>query len=534
MSLSPPKYAGASSFPPPAFSLEAPIEDPERIVDAILASLARGRLASSVWDDLHAAARRDGCVDAVAAAFGAVSSAPHIKGVQPSVSAEFHFQAARFFGEVAGDDLGAAMHLEEALTLAPAHAEAFARMEALLEQRRSLHRLAELYAAAAPHRPRGQQALMLRRAADLIERAAEEGGDRAALQERAIATWEEIARLEPGDYEARSRLEALCVEAGRFRDAVRLNEQSLAREPAPDDYSRGLLLERIIALYADRLGQPERAVSRVEELLALDPANAVARAVAERLLSVKGLEGRVAAMLTLASHGKPHEVERFLSIELETARGARRTQLYADLGKLREERLGEAAGALEAYDQVLALDPSNDPIRRRYVAIAARLECHADAVRVLERVLAAVKDPAVALLASVELGEALLGQRNVKRAKSVLAEVYASLSTPPEVRLRAARSLRPIHEANYDRRALCDVLDRIVLLTDDDDERRESNVRLAAEALKLKDTNRAIEAYERLLPTSARTEALEVLSKLCRVKEQRERYAALLEAERGR
>jgi tetratricopeptide (TPR) repeat protein len=373
---------------------------------------------------------------------------------------------------------------------------------------------------------------MLRRAADLIARAAEEGGDREALRGRAIGAWEEIVRLEPGDYEARSRLEALCVEAGRFRDAVRLNEQALARDPAPDDYTKALLLERIIALYAERLGQPERAIPQVEQLLLLDPGHAGARGVAERLLSFKGLTGRAAAALALASRKAPHEVERYLSIELESARGSRRTQLFVEIGRLREEQLEEPVGALEAYEQALALEPANDDVRARYVAITTRLECYTDAVRVLERVLGAVKEPLVVLRAQVELGEALLGQHNTKRAKTVLAEVFASLSAPPELRLRAARSLRPIHEATYDRRALCDVLERIVLLTDDEGERRESNVRLAAEALKLKDTNRAVEAYERLLPTSARLEALEALSKLCRVKDQREGYARLLEAER--
>ena len=477
--MPPPRYVGASSFPPPAFSLAAPIEHPEAIVDAMLASLARGRLSAGAWDELHDAARRDACVEGVAAAFVSVSAGPRMKSAPSAAAAEFLFQAARFVDDVVGDDLGAALHLERALALAPAHLEAFGKLEAILERRQRPERLAQLYAASAPHRPRGQQALMLRRAADLFARAGDLGGDPVRARESAIEMWEAIVRLEPGDDEARSRLEALCVEAGRFRDAVRLNEQALARDPAPDDYTRGLLLERIVSLYADRLDQPERAIGPLEQLLLLDPAHAGARAVAEKLLSVKGLAGRAAAALARACEkDAPHRVEHYVSVELESAHGARRTQLYAQLGRLREERLEEPVGAMEAYEQALALDPGSEEIRTRYVAIATQLECHTDAVRVLERVLVAVKDRSVALPASVELGQALLGQRNTKRARVVLAEVFEDLAAPPGVVLRAARSLRGIYEATYDRRALCDVLNRIAHLTDDDYERREANLRL--------------------------------------------------------
>ncbi len=527
-----PRHAGGSSFPPPAFSLDVKIEDEEWIVDAMLASLARGRLSSDAWDQLHAAARRDSCVDGIASAFATVSSGPRIKSAQPAVAAEFLFQAARYCDEVQGDDLAAAIHLERCLELAPAHGQAFAKMESILNRRRRPDMLAQLYAASAPHRPRGQQALMLRRAAEWLAQAGEEGREPQATSDGAIGMWEEIVRLEPADDEARSRLEALYVKAGRFRDAVRLNEQSLARDPAPDEYSKGLILERIVSLYSDRLDQPERALPYVEQILSADPKHPGARAVAERLLSVKGLAGRAAAALALASGtDAPHEVERYLSIELESAHGSRRTQLLARLGRLREEELGDAVGALEAYDQALALDPANEEARSRYVAVATRLECHADAVKVIERVLAAVKEPSIVLRANVELGEALLGQRNAKRAKTVLVEVLSSLSAPPDVQLRAARALRTIYEATYDRRALCDVLDRIAHLEDDADRRQEANLRLAAEALKLKDPRRAVEAYERLLSSGARAEALEALSKLYRGRDQREKYARILDAQ---
>jgi tetratricopeptide (TPR) repeat protein len=519
-----------SSWPPSAVSFEAEIEDAEGLVEAILASFARGRLSADAWDQLHAAARRDGRIEDVAAAFAKVSWGARLKSVQPSVAAEFLFQGARFMDEVLGDDLGAAMYLERSLALAPAHLDAFAKMEAILEGKRSFGKLADLYSTAAPHRTRGQQALMLRRAAEWLA-APGEDGCQPPVDDRVIALWQQIARLEPGDEEARSRLESLYVKAGRFLDAVRLNEQSLSREPAPDDYRKQFLLERIVELYADALDEPERAIAHVELLLSLDPTHEKARGVGERLLSVKGLTGRAAAALATAyeADGAPEPIARYLSIELENAHGPRRTQLLVRLGKLKEEKLGDGPAALEAYDQALALDPADEELREHYVDLAVQLGRHTDGLKLLERLIAGARDEAVRLRASVRLGETLLAQGDAKRAKTILSEVMASWRPPADVELRAARALRTIHETAYEFRPLCQVLDRLALLEKDADLRREINERLAVVAIKARDTARAIEANERLLWTGARAAALEALGPLYRGGANWEKYARLLE-----
>jgi len=493
----------------------------------MLASLARGRLSSSAWDDLHSAARRDEAIDAVASAFVAVASGPRFKSLQPSVAAEFLFQAARFAEDAFDDDLAAAMYLERALALAPGHPGAFAKMEAILDRRQNVDKLAGLYAAAAPHRSRGQQALMLRRAAGWLTRSDDDGG---APDDRVIELWQQIVRLEPGDGEARAHLEALCMKAGRFREAVRLNEQALAADPAPDRYARQTLLERIVELYANRLDEPERALAHVEKLLQLEPTHEQGRSVAERLLQVPALAGRAAAALgaALETSGPPDELARCLLIELESAHGPRRVRLLARLGQVRQERLSDGVGALEAYEQGLLLDPADDELRGRYVDVALELDCHADAVKMLERIIATVKDSTVKARAGVRLGDLLLGRGEDKRAKAVLTEVMESYP-PADVALAAARALREIHERAYDWRALCEVLDRLALIETDDEKRRETNERLAAVANKLRDVPRAIEAYERLLRTGARPAALEALAKLYRGSGQGEAYARILE-----
>src|SRR5580692_6321181 len=365
-----------------AFSFEAKVDNEEPLVDAMLASLARSGLPADAWEKLHEAAQRDNRLSEVAFAFESVSQGKRLRMLQPAVAAEFLFQAGRFFGDVFGDEAGALAYLERALALAPNHAAAFAKIDLLLTRQHQPRKLAEVYAGAAQHRPRGEQVPLLRRAAVLL---AEAGG----ADDKVMELLQSLLRLEPGDEDARFRLEALYVKANRFRDVVRLNEQALVAEPAPGDPARRALLGRIVELYADKLQEPERALPHIEQLLAIDPANEGGRKVAQKLVVIKGLAGRAAAALATAfeAFGTPEEVGRYLTLELDNTRGPKRASLLYRLGRLRSERLGDDAGAFDAFEQALAIDAGDDDLRARYVALAARLQRYADAAKMLGRVI---------------------------------------------------------------------------------------------------------------------------------------------------
>ncbi len=490
-----------------AFSFEAKLEKEEQILEALVATMARGSLAADVWDKLHAAAQRDERMSELAFAYEAVSQGKRLKVAPPAVGAEFLFQAARFFGDVFGDEVGATTYLERALALVPGHVGAFEKIEQLLRKAGNTKRVAEVYAATAPHRPRPEQAPMLRRAAELL---IELGGS----DEKVIDILQQALRLEPGDDEARGRLEALYVKANRLRDVVRMCEQALSTDPPPDEPTRRRLLSRIVELYADKLHEPERALPFVEQLLVIDPAHDEARKVGLKLVVVKGLAGRAAAALSAAyeaTGGTPQEITRFLAIELESTRGPKKAQLLTRLGKLKSERMGDDKGAFEAFEQALAIDSTDDELRARYAALAAKLGRWIDAAKTLGRVLATVKDPAVKAKAGAQLGEMLLRGGEPKRAKTTLAGVLATPDAPADAVLPAAHALREILETEKDPKALCDVVERIAALEEDPEKRREADERVAELATSFRDTARAVAAYERLLGTSSRAKALEAL-----------------------
>ncbi|HEX4449170.1 MAG TPA: hypothetical protein VH044_20670, partial [Polyangiaceae bacterium] len=202
---------------------------------------------------------------------------------------------------------------------------------------------------------------------------------------------------------------------------------------------------------------------------------------------------------------------------------------FGRLGRLRSERLGDDAGAFDAYEQALAIDATDDELRTRYVALAGALQRWADAARTLTRVLAIVKDPAVKAKTSAQLGEMLLRGGEAKRAKATLAGVLSLPDAPPDAVLVAATGLREIYDRDKDARGLCEVLERIAGVEPDAERRAAVDEELADLATKLKDMPRAIAAYERLLATPARRRALEALAPLYEASGDPARHADLLE-----
>ena len=509
MQREPPRKGGGSGLFPAPLAFESKLEKEEDVLDAMLMAHARGQLPPETWDKLHKAAQRDERLSELAFAYESVSQGKRLKTLSGAPVAEFLFQAGRFFGDVFGDEFGAATYLERALTAMTTHTPAFEKLDVLLTKAKNWKRLGELTAEFAQHGARADQIALLRRAAELLEKA--EAGD-----DKLIELYQQILRLEPSDENARNQLEARYLKANRVRDVARLLEQALSVDPPPASRVARKLHGRLLELYANTLHEPERSIPHVEALLEDDPSHDEARKVAQKLVVIKGLAARAAAALSkaCAAVGTPAEVARFLQIELEHTRGPKRRDVLHRIGVLKQERLNDEKGAFESFEQALALDANDDELRSRYVALAGKLGKPLDAAKTLMRIGPALKDPTLRSKVSAELGQLFLEGGDMKRAKATFVSVLAAPDAGPPATLAAAHALAGIYTKENDTKALADVLERIGQVESDEERARLANEQLAELAAQLGDTPRAIAAYKRLLHTSSRGRALAALAPL--------------------
>ena len=493
-------------------SFESKLENEEEVLDSVLSALAKNVLDPGIWDELHDAAVKHDRVSELAFAYESAAQGRKLKTYLPPVQAELYFRAASFFGDVLGDEFGATTYLERALGAFPGHAGAFERIDAQLTRIDDNKKLAELCVQTAAHRARPEQIELLRRAAHLFERA--------GLDDKAIETYQQLVRLDPTDEGLRNALEARFIRANRYRDVARMLEQALATDPHPEVEEATRIRQKLVDVFANQLKEPERAMPHVEAILEADPWNDPARRVAVRLLESKGLAARAAATLEAGAQST-EERARYLGIELEHTRGPKRRDVLRRIGVMKQDELGDPQGAFEAFEQALGLDPADDELRARYVALGSQLKGPLEVARTFARVSTVAKDAGVRSRITAEMGDLLLRGGDTKRARTTLIGVLQAPAADPAAILTAARALAGVFEAEGDVKNLVDVLTRVGELSPDEEEKQAANERIAEICSnELNDVERAIAAWRRLVESPARSRALAALEPLYEAREQ--------------
>ena len=115
--------------------IEKKLEQEPLILELLVGSAVKGQAQRQMWDALHVAAVRDGRVAELGAAYDQLLQSTKMKLLLAPVLAEVLTRAAAFFEDIAADADKAIGLLQRALGAAPASAEAFTRMEALLNAR---------------------------------------------------------------------------------------------------------------------------------------------------------------------------------------------------------------------------------------------------------------------------------------------------------------------------------------------------------------------------------------------------------------
>jgi tetratricopeptide (TPR) repeat protein len=152
--------------------------------------------------------------------------------------------------------------------------------------------------------------------------------------------------------------------------------------PADDARAARERLDRGVRGEAARAGEDDRA--RGGAAARRTRTRAPARKAAEALLGHKVLAPRAAAALGGAYEkmGRFAEAAKCLAVEVDHFRGPRRVEAQKKLAGLKFQKLGDLAGALALYEQVVVLDrrttrcaSGTDRCRRRSTSRSTRRAC---------------------------------------------------------------------------------------------------------------------------------------------------------------
>src|SRR5450432_221754 len=457
-----------------AEALEQRLDNPAEVLEMLVTAVAKGEQPVDAWQRLHAAAARHDKVAELAFAYEQTVSEKRVKLLQPEQQAFVYLRAAEFFIETLGDVEGAISHASRAAQAVPGHAEAFALLENLLRETGQATKLAELYVHASERESDiERRGLFLHEASELVNAS-------SGSEELTIEIGQRILRLDPSREDVRSVVVQRLIARGRHKDVVDLLEQALRRDPPPTVEEATLLREWLVDLCLSELKDSTRALGHIEGLLATQPDHAMALKSAEALLENRTVSLRAAAALS-DSYEKTGRVERavaMLGVELKQVRGPRRVEVQRRLGILRQDALNDPAGALELLAPVVAGDPGDDALRRRFVGLSLSLNQPEQAARLLARALQTSRDLSVRARVGVDVGHVYLKTGDVKRAQAAFQQAIEAGNDDAAV-LEAAKQLSDLYTESGERKQLVSALERVVSLETEKEPRQAAARRLA-------------------------------------------------------
>ncbi len=489
--------------------LDSEIESPQAILETLVNAAAKGQHFPALFEKLHAVTGAQDKVADLAFAYESLAQDRRMKLLSPELQAAVFLHATAFFADVFGDPDGAVVYAERVLATIPAHPEAVGRLERIFETLGDRARLAKLYFDQSGHeKDPANQLTRLRQAAEIAAESPE-------LSDLRVDALTKIVRLDPQDTTARDDLEGALLEQGKPRDAAKVLEAALLRDPPLPDEEAFRIRTRLLQLFARDLGEPHRAVPHLEGLLAAAPGHVFAREVAESLLDNRAVAARAAAALSDAYEklGLVDQAASMLSMELKVVRGPRRLEVQRRLAIIRHDQ-GDPTGALELLGPVVSADPGDDNARGRFVELSLSLNQPGEAARLLTRALSACKDPIVRARVNADVGTVYLRSGDNKRAEAALRQVIED-GQDAAAMLNAARELSTLYEKAGDQRALASALEVISKHETDNDARHAAARRLARLAEgELADPARAAVAWRALVESPWADEALRKLNAL--------------------
>ena len=420
-------------------------------LDVMLAAVREFPSELSLWERADTLSGAAGRPTDLAEAMREVLRAKH----DPALESELSERAARLHEDKLGDPIGATPYLERVLALSPSNEAAFQRLKDILTAAERWSELEALYDRAS----RATNDLS-RRVEMLVEVAliCEEITEDAA---KATSYYERILEIDPVHDAAIRALDRLYLKQGKSRELSALLERRL--ETAVGDEAFELKL-RLAKLQLD-LHQPDKAMGHVEDVLRERVGDYEARELAERMLAIGELRPRAARALETVYEARDEvrDLVRVLAIRIESLTSPdvadERRELLRRIAMLRDDRLHDDQGALDALAELVPMDPLDADARARLLEIGRRVSAHERVADVLAKAAGKAETAAIKgeiLTAVARTYEELLADPT--RAEATYRQILKLDENDAELVLPAAKALERIYVASSESTKLAEML----------------------------------------------------------------------------
>jgi tetratricopeptide (TPR) repeat protein len=237
--------------------------------------------------------------------------------------------------------------------------------------------------------------------ADVFARMAKLSTNRLSDPEKAIGLWQRVLDLRGEDPEALNALGDIYASQGNWRDLVDVLEREAAI--ADDDAFRIQVYSDLARVWYEKLERERNAIENWERVLDIDPGNAYA------LFSIAEIQ-RAGGQ----SRERADTLHRVIDVGAATLEDADLITVYMQLGHIYANDLNQPGDAVEAYRNVLTIDPSFFEALDSLELIHRNEGDWEDAIGVMEQRAQALADPHEKirqLIAVTELWEAELGNK---------------------------------------------------------------------------------------------------------------------------
>jgi tetratricopeptide (TPR) repeat protein len=337
---------------------EVGLDDPARAYDALGRALAEDPQNHEVQTGVERLARALRKLDDLTARYGRLVGTV----ADPERKNALYHKIAHLAEVDLGDDAQAAAAYVSALEVWPRDLEAANALEQLYLRRADYANLVLLLLRKAEivEGPDEKKALYFR-AAQLYEEVLED-------LEKAVGVFQHVLSVDDGDRNALDQLERLYIRLGRWSDLK--NIYAKKAELASTTAEKKQMLFVLGQVYDRELGDPERAVETYSSIIDLDPEDYDAAQALDRLFVQTGRWYDLLAVLERQTELAPSPAEV--------------VSLRFRIGELWREHLKDLGRAVEAYRQVLAMDPSHEPTIQALEALMAGKDEPVLAAAVLE------------------------------------------------------------------------------------------------------------------------------------------------------